>query len=231
MTAFSKVLALLSTAGCFAFLGFVLVTMLAGPNWPGEAGKIDDYAFTRSSGEEPKWSAAYREEPKTPIGTSKVLPKTIVEVQKQILDRQEKELKDLEIQIASREDYLNNPRTGLLAMVHQDIKALSQKERQLEKDLLATSNALIQKTKEITQLGRETEIIKVQAEYRRNDIYRLRNLVAEAETDRYRSIEHQEKLRDVYERYQGVINRLKQRNAQLKQLKQQQQSGNSSVEL
>ena len=113
---------------------------------------------------------------------------------------------------------INDPNEGIKALILQDIRALKQYRQRLEEELANLNDSLVQTTQQVSQKARDAELKFASAEQRREDIYRLRNFVAEADTDRFRSVEHQKKLRDVWERYQGVITRLKQRNQQLRQL-------------
>ena len=67
MTTLSKILALFITAASFAFLGFVMVSLIAGPNWQGMAHEFDAYTFENSGGENPTWSAKRRDD-QQPVG-------------------------------------------------------------------------------------------------------------------------------------------------------------------
>jgi chromosome segregation ATPase len=231
MTTFSKILALLTTAACFAFLGFVMVSLIAGPNWPGETNNYTDYVFEYSGGETPTWSAKRRDDDQAVQGPSPILAKKIVDVQSQIKQEQEAKISLLEngdaqtqtMGIVGLEAYLNDPNLGIKALLYKDIEALNRQEAKLQSDLAVVRDSLESTSRDVTDTLTSIESIFLEAERRRGDIYRLQNLVAEAETDRYRSVAHQKKLRDVWERYQGVIDRLKQRNDILRrQLKEQQ---------
>jgi chromosome segregation ATPase len=121
------------------------------------------------------------------------------------------------------EPYLNDPNLGIKALLAKDIDALSQQQAKLQADLMGYRKAQEAVTQQVKMKVADVEAIFAEAELLRGDIYRLQNLVTEAETDRFRAIEHQEKLRDAWERYQGVIDRLKQRNEILRQQVQQKQ--------
>lgn len=232
MTKFSKILALFTTAACFAFLGFVTVTLMAGPNWQGQTHSFPDYVFEYSGGENPSWSAKRRDNDQAVGGASPVLPKKIVDVLSQIKQEQQAEIALLDNGdpqkrikgITQLDDEIHNPETGIEVLMYKDIAALNRYEDRLIEDLGRVQTAYETTTREVSDLLKTTEGIYIDAERRRGDIYRLQNLVAETETDSYRAIEHQKKLRDVWERYQGVIHRLEERNGVLReQLKQRQQ--------
>jgi hypothetical protein len=225
MTTFSKILALLTTAACFAFLGFVAVTLIAGPNWQAETNNFPDYTFEYSGGEEPTWAAKRRDNDQAVGGGSPVLPKKIVEVLSQIRQEQQAEITLLDDGDPQRQiwginaldPYIHDPETGIEAMMYKDIAALNRNEAKLRADLVRLQDVWEDTHREVTDLVTLIEAIYIEAERRRGDIYRLQNVVAESETDRYRAIEHQKKLRDTWERYQGVISRLKERNEILRE--------------
>ncbi len=228
MTTLSKILALVTTAACFAFLGFVMVSLIAGPNWQGmtHEPEFDAYVFENSGGETPTWSAKRRDNEQSVGSPSPSLPPKIVDVLNQIENEQRQRLTFLEegdpqnniYGINALDQAINDPNEGLKALILQDIHALKQYRQRLEEELAALNESLVQTTQQVSQKARDAELKFASAEERREDIYRLRNFVTEADTDRYRAVEHQKKLRDVWERYQGVITRLKERNEQLRKL-------------
>lgn len=233
MTSFSKLLALFTTAACFAFLGFVMVTLIAGPNWPGETNKFTDYTFEYSGGENPTWAAKNRATDQAVQGPHKVLPKKIVDVLNDIKQGQQQQITLLDKGnpqtqtpgIEGLELYVNAPNTGLREILYKDIAALEKKDAQLQQELSGLRTQLSNTTREVTDTVSNIESIFIKAERRRGDIYRLQNLVAENQTDEFRAIGHQKKLRDVWERYRGVIQRLEQRKAILeRQLKERERS-------
>lgn len=231
MTTFSKILALVTTAACFAFLGFVTVSLIAGPNWVGETHNFPNHVFEYTPGESPTWAAKRRDNDQAIGGASPILPKKIVEVLNQIKQEQQAKITLLDEGnpqtqtwgINGLENYLNDPNQGIKAMLAKDIDALNQQQVKLQADLLAIRDALEATSRQVTTTVTGVEAIFLEAERRRGDIYRLQNLVAEAETDTFRAIEHQKKLRDAWERYQGVIDRLEERNEILRQQLEQKQ--------
>lgn len=231
MTTFSKILALLTTAACFAFLGFVMVSLIAGPNWPGETRDelFEEYAFEYTDGENPSWAVKQRDNDQAVGGGSPILPKKITDVLNQIKQEQDQRKRILEdgdpetktAGIEGLDTYINDPNQGLKVLLYNDIEALQQNHARLQDDLAAVQAEIEKTTRDVTDTINTIESIYLKTERRRGDIYRLQNVVAESEADRFRAIEHQKKLRDVWERYQGVIARLEQRKAVLeKQLKQ-----------
>ena len=231
MTTFSKILALITTAACLAFLGFVMVSLIAGPNWQGETRNelFADYTFENSGGEKPTWSAKRRNTDQAVGGASPVLAKKLVDVLGEIKQQQQQRITVLDqgdaatktVGIEGLDLYINDPNQGLRALLYKDIEALKQNHARLQNDLAAVQAEIEKATRDVTDTINAIESTYIKAERRRGDIYRLGNVVAESETDRYRAIEHQVKLRDVWQRYQGLIERLEQRKAVLeRQLKQ-----------
>ena len=228
MTTLSKILALVTTAACFAFLGFVMVSLVAGPNWQGmtHESEFDGYVFENSGGETPTWSVKRRDNQQTVGGPNKSLPPKIVDVLNEIENEQRQRIEFLDkgdrqkniFGIDDLKNFINNPDEGIKALILQDIRALKQYGQRLEEELAALNDTLVQTTQEVSQKARDAELKFTSAEERREDIYRLRNFVTETDTDRFRAVEHQKKLRDAWERYQGVITRLKERNEQLRKL-------------
>lgn len=238
MTTFSKILALITTAACFAFLGFVAVSLIAGPNWVGETDNFPNsnlYVFEYTGGENPTWAAKRRDNEQAVGSASPILPKKITEVLTQIKNDQQKRIGELDAQIAlvdggdepmkrvGLNSYQADPNQSIKVLLNKDIDALSQQQAKLHADLLALRDAHEATSRQVTMTVTNVEAVFLEAERRRGDIYRLQNLVTEAETDRFRAIEHQQKLRDTWERYQGIIKQLKQRNDILnKQVEQKQ---------
>jgi DNA repair exonuclease SbcCD ATPase subunit len=233
MTTFSKILALFTTAACFAFLGFVTVSLVAGPNWQGETNDYPNYVFEYTGGEAPTWAAKRRDNDQAVGGANKVLPKKIVEVLTQIEKEQKDRIALLDngnpdpqnrvLGIGDLDALIHDPNQGIEVMLYKDIAALNRQEQKLQADIAKQRDALETTSREVTDQVTAIEAIYIEAERRRGDIYRLQNLAAEARTDEYRADEHQKKLRDVWERYQGVIAQLKQRNEILrKQLAEKQ---------
>jgi len=241
MTTFSKILALLTTAACFAFLGFVLVSLIAGPNWAGETNDFPEYVFEYSGGENPTWSVKRRNTDQSVGGANKILAQKIVDVLNQIKSEQQKQITLLDQGDAATktpgieplEAYVNNPDQGLRALLKKDIAAMKAVDARLRDNLNVIRQNLEKTTRDVTNTIGEIEKIYIQIggergqAGRRGDIYRLQNVVAELESDRYRAIEHQKKLRDVWERYQGTIRRLEQRKSILEdQLQKRSQYSN-----
>lgn len=221
MTTISKCLAVLTTFLCLAFLGVAAVNAVGGPNWETRADQLEDYSFTRSEGENPVWSASRRATGDSVGGTSPLLPQKLADALLDQTKRQRERIQTIEQGNPNTKapslDVLKSETKKAEALISADIHAMEAKEDQLRAELAALSDQVVKTTEQISKTALEAEKKHQKAARRREDIYRLRNLIEEIKTDRYRAIEHQKVLLDVLERYRGKVLRLERRNEILKQ--------------
>lgn len=211
MTKFSKILVVLVTFGSLAFMGAAAVTALVGPNWHAEAEKETGYVFEKKEGETPTWTVKSRltgEE----LKTSRLLAETVIAARKDRISKQQERLEQLDKRIPAVEKALKEAR----AVQQTDTKGMQQREIQLAQQLAA----LNQQIDELTNLGiakaDEAQAIRVEAEKRREDVFRLRNQLDEIRSDTFRIAEQKKQLEDQLVRLNGILSRLDRRQQQLK---------------
>ncbi|MBW3540319.1 MAG: hypothetical protein KY476_08615 [Planctomycetes bacterium] len=224
LTKIGKVLVVLVTVLCVAFAGFAMIVTAGGPNWQARADALEEYRFEQTEGDSPQWTAVFRlrgEGAGETVGSpSPVLAQKIADALDHKLRRQQDELQQLALQIDG------DPQRGIPSLaaraqeaqqlIQTDIQALQQYETQLRTQIAAVNQAIDQASKQFVQKSQEATDKASLAAERREDLYRLRNQLAELEADLFRTLEQQSKIRDLLNRMYGTIARLKGRADQLK---------------
>jgi hypothetical protein len=213
LTTISKVLAVLTTVFCLGFLGVAGVVALGGPNWLGIAESQDGYQFTYEPGQNPSWSVKDLDDGQSVGAPSPVLPQKVRDVLNDRLQEQTTEISELQPKIEQLKGYIATTRQAILT----DTAALDKYADGLRQQLATLGQQIRQTQEERSRLTLSAEQKLQEAERLRHDQYRLENLLVAAETDQFRAVEQQKKLRDTAERYQGLIDRLERRRDQLQQ--------------
>ncbi|WP_166828232.1 hypothetical protein [Thalassoroseus pseudoceratinae] len=219
LTTISKVLAVLVTVFSLGFLAIAGVAGVGGPNWKGIAEEeLPEYQFTRSEGENPTWSVKNLETGQNVGSPSPVLAQKIVDAFNE--KKQKQQTRITELQQGSPQQpsipFLKQSIATTQNFILADIKSIELTQDNLRKQIAGLNQQVHDAQTQLAQKAQEAEALHDEAKLRRDDVFRLQNLVEELEADRFRIVELQRKLRDVRERYQGTINRLENRREQLK---------------
>jgi DNA repair exonuclease SbcCD ATPase subunit len=210
MTKFGKALVVFIAVMSVAFLAFVGVTALGGPNWQQKAAALDGYAIDPVPGDTPQWKVTERVTGKE-LGTKPNLPAAILVAQDARKQAQQAQLSGLVEQITRTQQTIDAEKPASAtdaAGIQARFAALETTMEQLDaqiKDLIRQG----------TQQAQQAEAIRTEAEARRSDVARLQAELAQVGTDRFRIDEQIKQLEQRLIRLGGQIDRAARRHEQL----------------
>lgn len=211
MNTISKTLVVFITAASLAFVGFAAVNLLGGPNWEAELQLLTEYSYEKSDGPTPEWTLTHRRSGDT-VTSSRILAQLVAEALKDQTRRQQEEITRMQDEIPGRQRALELAQT----VNARDRQAMAGREQALA-TLLAETNRL---ANEASLAGinkyRQAMAVRAVAERRREDVFRLREQLAEIDLETYRLIEQKRRLQDLLIQYHGVNERLYKRHNQLR---------------
>lgn len=213
MSTISKTLVVFITAASLAFLGFAAVNLLGGPNWEAELQQLTEYSVEKSDGPIPEWTLTHRRSGEK-VTSSRILAQLVAEALKDQTRRQQEEITRLNENIPKVQRSIEQA-TALNA---RDRQAMQTREVALA-GLLQETNRL---ANEAALAGinkyRQAMAVRAVAERRREDVFRLREQLAELDVETYWLVEQKHRLQDLLIQYQGVNQRLYNRSNQLRRL-------------
>ncbi len=214
MTKIGKVLVVFTAVMSLAFVAFVAVTTLAGPNWRATASELDDYAIADVPGETVKWSVTRKvatDERKT-VTTADSLPAAIVAAQNDRTTVQTEEIAGLDQQIAATRQTLDAEKQASAA----DAEGVKRRVAALQKSVADLDAEILRLTQEGTRQAGLAQQKRDEATLRRADVARLAAELAQVRTDRFRIDEQISALENLLVRLDGLIDRANRRHEQLK---------------
>ena len=212
MTKFGKVLAIVTLFFSLAFLGFTWVNYSGGMNWERIARDpelIEEYSFTYTGGEAPTWNTSKRGGESLPAVTS--LPAAVIAARKDLIAQQETKIAAVDQQIPQ----LTAATTQKKALIASDLTAIDERQAQLMADLKILNAEIDRLTASADEVARDTVEVQSTTSLRREDVYRLRQQLAELQTDTYQIAAQRGKLEDLLTRMKGVNDKLQRRKDQL----------------
>jgi chromosome segregation ATPase len=210
MTKFGKALVVFVAVMSVAFLAFVGVTALAGPNWQGKAAELDGYAIDAVPGDVVQWKVTERITGKE-LGTKPTLPAALKAAQDDKAQGQQQRITALTEEI-TRVQAIITAETPAAAVDQAGIQA---RVDALTKIIEQLDAQIVQLTRQGTEQAQKAEQIRGVAEARRQDVARLQAELAQVRTDRYRIHEQIKQLEQRLIRMGGQIDRAVRRNQQL----------------
>ncbi|MBM79719.1 MAG: hypothetical protein CMJ78_03885 [Planctomycetaceae bacterium] len=213
MTKFGKVLAILTLFFSLMFLGFTWVNYSGGVNWQGVAAEkelISSFSFTYVPGETPTWTTSKRVGTET-LPQQSSLPAAIINARKDLITEQETRIGELDTQTPT----IVQRATLLLTWVTADKQGMAERQLQLMDDLKAENEEIDRLSAQADQVARDTVSVQSTTTLRREDVFRLRQQLAELRTDQFQIGEQRRKLEDLLTRMKGVNGKLKRRQDQL----------------
>jgi len=212
MTKAAKVLVVFTTVMSLAFLAFVGVTTVAGPNWQARAAELDGYTIERVPGDVPSYKVTERVAGKD-LGSKPNMPSAIVAAQNDRTQAQNARKTELDAQIAAvklARDEESAASKDDAAGVQLRLQRLSEELDRLDKEVLAL-------TQQGTQKAQQAEAIRTDAAARRADVARVQNELAAVRADGFRVDEQIARLRQELIRIEGQIGRAERRRTQLQE--------------
>lgn len=210
MTKVAKVLVVFTTVMSLAFLAFVGVTAVAGPNWQGTAAALDGYTFERTGGDNPQWKVTERVTGKD-LGSKANLPEAIVAAQNDRTQAQAARVATLDQEISNVRQTLDMEKPA----ADQDKTGVQVRLQRLRETLDRLDSEVLQLTQQGTQTAQQAEAVRAEAAARRADVARLQNELAAVRADHYRVEEQINRLRQRLIRIGGQIDRAERRQEQL----------------
>ena len=206
LTKISKILVVFVTFASIAFLAFSIIVTTAGPNWQKEAEALPDYTFTQSGGEKPTWSVRHRLV-EQPLKTSVAYPDVIAEAYKHAKIEPDEAIAKYPPLIEKAKNDLAMTKQ----LIEVDVKGLEARKTELFQQYDAQQKLLADTSDALIKAGEATLKLRVEAERRRSDSYRLgRNLQA-IEADHFQLIEQKQRILDLIFQMQGMRDRLRER--------------------
>lgn len=210
MTKFGKALVVFVAVMSVAFVAFIGVTTLAGPNWQAKAAELDGYAIDAVPGDVIQWKVTERVGGKD-LGTKPTLPAALKTAQDDKTQAQQRRITELTDQIQRIQVTLDDEKKASQddeAGIQKRLDALSQGIAQLDAQI-------VQLTRQGTEQAQQAEQVRAEAERRRQDVARLQAELSQVGTDRYRIEQQIKQLEQRLIRMGGQIDRAARRNQQL----------------
>lgn len=208
-----KVFVVLTTFLSIAFLGFSFAARIAGTNWEGEAEALDKYFVEKNVNEK---ETTYTVKDKINQESIKANAKLIPEVLVAAYNHEATQLNEKIQALEPWPEKLKKQQDEVLAQQKVDLKAMEAREAELKQGFEKVTKAIQDLSVEGNKVALEARTIWDEAELRREDVARLRNLLEELEVDQFQSLEQKKRLQDELSRLRGVLARLQRRNVQLK---------------
>ena len=215
MTKIAKILVVFTAVMSLAFVAFVAVTTLAGPNWRAMAADLDAYGVAEVPGETVRYAVTRRvatDDRKT-VTTADSLPAAIAAAQGDRLTVQQEEITALDEQIATTKQALDAEKQASAA----DAEGIKRRVEQLSAAVNTLNDEILRLTQEGTQQAVLAQQKRDEATRRRADVARLAAELAQVRTDRFRIEEQANELKNLLVRLDGMIDRADRRNEQLRQ--------------
>ncbi len=215
MTSFGKLMTVFTVAVSLAFLGFVAIVVVGGPNWQAEANDaaLSDFVFEFPLNETESFSVKARREADTFSKSSESLPDVVIAARNHNVELQSKEIQPLQQSATQIEARLNDAEQFISA----DLAAMQIRENELQTQLNSLHARIEELSRQGIQKAEEAYDKQEEASKRRKDVIRLRAQLDETRIDLHRTVAQKQKLRDSLVRYKLYLEDLKQRNEQLQQ--------------
>lgn len=212
MTKIGKALVVFVTVMSLAFVAFVFVTTLAGPNWQAKAEQLDDYTFEATGTETPQWKVTARITGKE-LGTKPYLPDAIRTAQNDLINVQQQRITELDQKIAQVQQTLDAEKAAAAV----DVQGIETRLAQLAEATAQLDQQVLALTQQGTEAAQQAEALRTEAAARRADVARLQGELAQVRTDRYRLAEQIQQLERRLIRLGGQIDRAERRQTQLQE--------------
>jgi len=212
MTKIGKALVVFVTVMSLAFVAFVLVTTLGGPNWQARAEAMEGYTIEATGTETPQWKVTERVTGKD-VGTKGYLPDAIRSAQNDRVTAQQQRITDLDGNITRLQQTIEAEKTAAAT----DVQGIDARLTQLTDEMARLDQQLLTLTQQGTEQAQQAERLRTEASARRADVARLQGELAQVRTDRYRLAEQIQQLERRLVRLGGQIDRAERRHTQLQE--------------
>jgi chromosome segregation ATPase len=204
----SRILAVLVTVLCIAFLGFAFVVTLGGPNWEAMARSMTEYRFTQDP--DGKWSVTTADEQQ--LGSSEVTASVLVSALDDKLKRLQGELTPLE----EAQPQLQARTEALEQQIAADQAALTASLGQKQQFLAQLQQQRSQISGQVVQQTEQANALEQQVGDRRADVFRLTNQLTLLRADEARIEQIHRQLDDLIEQINADLGKARRREEQLR---------------
>ncbi len=211
ITTIGRVFTVLIAMTSVAFMAFAMSRWATIPDWPSEERQLEDFKLTRTEGETPSWSASTRRTGDA-VSTSTNIAQVLEAMYKKAAQDDQAELGELQPQIPILEEEISLAKTS----IKQDSLAAATKADQLSAEFEQLRELVSKLTTEAELEKATAQKLQQQRKRRRSDVYRVREELAEVETDQFRAEQLQKQIVDMIRRVQGNFVKLQTRHQQLK---------------
>ena len=211
MTKLGKSLVVFVAVMSVAFLAFIGVTTLAGPNWQMKAADLDGYTIEATGGDVVQWKVTERVAGKD-LGTKPTLPAAIETAQSDRISAQQNRIGQLDQEIARLQETINAEKPAS----EQDAAGIQARLAELGVLVGELDQQIVALVRQGTEQAAQAETVRAEAGARRADVARLQNELAQIRTDRYRVGEQIKQLEQRLIRMGGQIDRALRRQQQLR---------------
>ncbi len=212
MTKIGKALVVFVTVMSLAFVAFVFVTTLGGPNWQAKAENLDRYSIEATGTEDPQWKVTDRITGRD-LGTKPYLPEALLAAQSDLATQQQQRITELDAEIVAIQEILEAERSAS----EVDAEGIDTRLAELSEIIRQLDQQVLQLTQQGTEASQQAERLQAEAEARRTDVARLQGELAQVGTDRYRIAQQIQQLERRLVRLGGQIDRAQRRQTQLQE--------------
>lgn len=214
MNALGKVLVVLVVATSLAFLGFVAVMLVGGPNWGAERVALinEGYSFNKSEGEVVQWSARYGNDADSSknetVGSSTTIePVAVISARKHMKNRLQQEITKL----SEENPRLQQEMEVIRNLIQVDMDAILNRRASLQKEVEALRGEHGMVADRIDAKARAGWEKQKEVMARRHDVYRIWEQLEELEADTARIRDERKLLEDRLTILEGDNRRLTSR--------------------
>ena len=212
MTAIGKISTVVLAVAAVLFMVASLAVYFTGPNWLAKAGQVDGYAFSRSAGENPQWTAtdvATGEDVKTAPYLADVIPAAV-----------DAKVRKIEAEIAALDEKkanLENAVQVYTTTAAQDERALEARIARLRERIDGVRQQTVQTAGQLATVNERIGQVEAVIAARRGDVFRLRTVLDQAELDAVRAERLRGQLADLLVQLDAELEAARQRRDQLRE--------------
>lgn len=204
MTKFSKILTVFVFAGCLAFMGFAMVTVLGGPNWDVKAEALaKDHSLSfEYRGKESGWDVKdHRKQPPEQVATGKSLAEAVTKAQRKLNDASKAQAEA----IAKDIDDVAKRHAREQPAIAADVAAFEKRFEVLIAQLKEVHRLAIEESKKAVTKSDEAKAIRQVAALRRDELIQLQNQLDVLRTQKISALKEQRRLDDLVNQAKAVL--------------------------
>jgi chromosome segregation ATPase len=217
----ARILVVFITASSLGFLAFVTALRNGGPDWMSEIRSADaqrptdlqkEFVFTVESGEKVTYSAKHRRTEKSVIEKSPILAEVVLKARKQLEEDTNKQYQALAAQPQPLQDAIKT----LNELIPVDKAGVEAREKFYNDRIQQLWTQIENVGNQFSEFTIKTQEVLRVAQVRREEVYRLSNLIELLRNDHFAALEQKRFLEDELIRLEQNRKRLEGRKRELK---------------